>query len=35
MGQMGGETRSYYTTGVVKGLKVDKKMWITPELSSR
>jgi hypothetical protein len=32
MGQMGGETRSYYTTGVVKGLKVDKKMWITPEL---
>ena len=32
MGQMGGETKNYFTTGVVNGEKVNKKMWITPEL---
>lgn len=32
MGQMGGETKNYFTTGIVNGEKVKKKMWITPEL---
>jgi hypothetical protein len=32
IGKMGGETRHYFTTGKVKNSKVDKKMWITPEL---
>lgn len=32
MGQMGGETRQYYTTGVLKDGIVHKKMWLVPEL---
>ena len=32
MGQMGGETKNYFTTGIINGEKVKKKMWITPEL---
>ena len=32
MGQMGGETKHYYTVGVIKGDVVTKKMFIIPEL---
>ena len=32
MGQLGGNTRDYLTTGILKGDKVHKKMWIIPEL---
>ena len=32
MGQMGGDTKHYFTTGKVLNDKVEKKMWITPEL---
>jgi len=32
MGQMGGETKQYYTTGIIRNNKVEKKMWLTPEL---
>jgi hypothetical protein len=32
MGQMGGQTKNYFTTGLVNGDKVEKKMWLTPEL---
>ena len=32
MGQMGGETKNYFTVGTVNGDKVKKKMWLTPEL---
>ena len=32
MGQLGGNTRDYLTTGILKGDKVYKKMWIVPEL---
>ena len=32
MGQMGGESRQYYTTGRLEGGKMHKKMWLTPEL---
>lgn len=32
MGQMGGDTRHYFTTGKILGDKVEKKMWLTPEL---
>lgn len=32
MGQMGGETRNYYTTGFLKNGVVKKKMWLLPEL---
>jgi len=32
MGQMGAETKQYYTTGVLKDGIVHKKMWLVPEL---
>jgi hypothetical protein len=32
MGQMGGKSKNYYTTGVLKDGVVHKKMWIVPEL---
>ena len=32
MGQMGGESREYYTTGTLKNGIVHKKMWMIPEL---
>ncbi len=33
LGEMGGQTRQYYTTGVLKkDGKVEKKMWLIPEL---
>ena len=32
MGQIGAETKHYYTTGVVKGGIVHKQMWLIPEL---
>lgn len=32
MGQFGGNTKNYFTTGVLKQNKVYKKMWIVPEL---
>lgn len=31
-GQMGGTSRDCYTIGIVKGDKVHKTMWLTPEL---
>lgn len=32
MGQMGGDTKNYFTTGKVIKNKVYKKMWLVPEL---
>ena len=32
MGQMGADTRQYYTTGILKDGIVHKKMWMIPEL---
>ena len=32
MGQMGGESRQFYTTGRLESDKMHKKMWLTPEL---
>ena len=32
MGQFGGITKNYFTTGILKQNKVYKKMWIVPEL---
>ena len=32
MGQFGGTTKNYFTTGILKQNKVYKKMWIVPEL---
>ena len=32
MGQMGGDTKYYYTTGRVVGDTVYKSMWLTPEI---
>ena len=32
LGQMGGDSKDYYTVGVIKGDVVYKKMWIMPEL---
>ena len=32
MGQMGGDTKHYYTVGVIRGDIVSKKMFIIPEL---
>ncbi len=32
MGQFGGETKDYYTTGFLKDGVVKKKMWLLPEL---
>ncbi len=32
MGQMGGESKQYYTTGRLEGGKMHKQMWLTPEL---
>jgi hypothetical protein len=32
LGQMGGDSKHYYTVGVIKDSVVHKKMWITPEL---
>jgi len=32
MGQIGAETKHYYTTGVLKGGIVYKQMWLIPEL---
>ena len=32
MGQFGGNTKNYFTTGILKQNKVYKKMWIVPEL---
>lgn len=32
MGQMGAETRNFYTTGILKDGVVHKKMWLVPEL---
>jgi len=32
MGQFGGNTKNYFTTGILKQDKVYKKMWIVPEL---
>jgi len=31
-GQMGGASRDCYTIGIVNGKKVNKTMWLTPEL---
>ena len=32
MGQMGGSSKDYYTVGIIKGDRVNKKMYIIPEL---
>ena len=32
LGQMGGASKHYYTTGVFKGGKMHKKMWLIPEV---
>jgi len=32
MGQMGSETKHYYTTGILRDNTVYKKMWLIPEL---
>ena len=32
LGQMGGDSKHYYTVGIIKGDVVHKKMWIIPEL---
>ena len=32
IGQMGGDTKYYYTTGKVMGNTVHKSMWLTPEI---
>lgn len=32
MGQMGNTTRQYYTTGRLEGNKMQKQMWLVPEL---
>ena len=32
IGQMGGDTKYYYTTGRVVGNTVHKSMWLTPEI---
>lgn len=32
LGSMGSDTRQYYTFGNIRGEKVAKQMWITPEL---
>jgi len=32
MGQFGGQTRHYFTTGILNKEKVHKKMWLVPEL---
>lgn len=32
LGQMGGDSKNYYTVGIIKGDVVHKKMWIIPEL---
>jgi|TARA_Y100000004_G_C8895164_1_gene403795 hypothetical protein len=32
MGQIGAETKHYYTTGILKDGVVYKQMWLTPEL---
>jgi hypothetical protein len=32
MGQIGGDTRHYYTLGLVDGDVVHKTKWLTPEL---
>ena len=32
LGAIGGESKEYYTVGLVKGESVSKKMWVTPEL---
>ena len=32
MGQMGGDSHDYYTTGVLKDGVMHKKMWLIPEL---
>ena len=32
LGQMGGDSKHYYTVGTIKGDTVYKKMWIIPEL---
>lgn len=32
MGQIGGDTRNYYTFGRIFGDKVKKQMWLVPEL---
>lgn len=32
MGQVGGETKNYYTFGRIYGDKVKKQMWLVPEL---
>ena len=34
LGKIGGKSKEHYTTGVVKGDKVYKKMWMIPELIS-
>jgi len=32
LGQMGGDTKNYYTVGTIKSGVVQKKMWLIPEL---
>ena len=32
LGEMGGSTKQYYTTGVLKDGKIEKRMWLIPEL---
>lgn len=32
LGQMGGDTKNYYTVGTIKSGVVRKKMWLIPEL---
>ena len=32
LGQMGADSKHYYTVGIIKGEVVHKKMWIIPEL---
>lgn len=32
LGEMGGACRQYYTTGFLKDGKIEKKMWLIPEL---
>lgn len=32
LGAIGSDSKEYYTVGIIKGSKVSKKMWITPEL---
>tara|TARA_Y100001963_G_scaffold117657_1_gene163725 strand:- start:799 stop:1251 length:453 start_codon:yes stop_codon:yes gene_type:complete len=32
MGELGGDCRQYYTSGILKDGKIDKIMWLVPEL---